>query len=188
MEVHIAELKIYEIGLTQAPETFHGQYNRRLECLWSCLNATKSWVDLFLCIPPAQYFGFSLLMYANLGITFVNLYQLLTFEHAEWDRTLAREQLNLPLILEQGEKNFVEAKEAAGLKNGGSEDMDAFTLMASRMRFARTSTAPSVAPAMSSQTAAPCEGMGDFQMDIFDEEWLRDFMMPGTANGIAMMQ
>jgi hypothetical protein len=188
MEIHIAELKIYEIGLTQAPETFHGQYNRRLECLWACLNATKSWVDLFLCIPPAQYFGFSLLTYANLGITFVNLYQLLTFEHAEWDRTLAREQLNLPLILEQGEKNFSEVKEAAGLKNSGSEDIDAFTLMASRMRFARTSIAPSVAPAISSQTAAPCEGLGDFQMDIFDEEWLRDFMMPGTNNGFAVMQ
>jgi len=188
MEIHMNELKIYGIGLTQAPDAFQGQYNRRVECLWACLTATKSWLDLFFCIPPARYFGFSLLMYANLGICFVNLYQLLTFEHSEWDRALARESVNLPLILEQGEKSFSEVKEAVGLESDGHEGIDAFTLMASRIRFARTSIGPGITQAMSSQSTAQYEGMGDFQMDLFDEEWLRDFMIPGTNNGFSMMQ
>jgi hypothetical protein len=110
MEIYDTEMRIHEIALSQAPDIFSGQENRRLECLYACLNAAKSWVDVFLSIPPVQYVGFSASTYVNLIHCFVSIYRLLTFEHPEWDVGVVRQNLDVSSFAEQTERNFSQVK------------------------------------------------------------------------------
>src|ERR1700753_1547419 len=122
MELYDTELRIYEIGLSQPPDVFSDCYNRRLECLCACLNAAKSWAEVFLSIPPAQYLGFSTSTYINLIHCFIGIYRLSTFEHPEWDRSIVQENLDVGSFSEQVERNFSQVKEVAGIDLDGSED------------------------------------------------------------------
>jgi hypothetical protein len=174
MELYNVERTIYEIGFTQAPNVFIGPYNRRLECLCACLNVTKSWVDTFLSILPAQYVGFSGSIYLNMIGCFLGIYRLSTFEHPEWDRGSVRKTIDVSFLLDVAEKNFAEVKEAAGLDLGGSEDVDFFSIMASRIRFIKTAWDPTAVYAMDSLSAARSGEMGDFPVQALDDEWMTD--------------
>jgi hypothetical protein len=178
MELYDAELRIHEIGLSQAPDIFSGQYNRRLECLCACLNAAKSWVEVFLSIPPAQYVGFSTSTYVNLMRCVVCIYRLATFEHPEWDRGLVQENLDVSLFMETMERNFSQVKEAAGLDLNGSEDMDTFSMVAARTRGIKMWWDATTAPSMGSLDVASGAEIGDFPMEFLDDEWLRDVLGP----------
>jgi len=178
MELYTTELSIYEIGLSQALDVFSGQKNRRIECLCICLNAVKSWIEVFLSIPVAQYVGFSALVYSNIMHCFVDIYRLSTFEHAEWDRELFREQLHVSSFLEQCEKNFAGVKEAAGLDIGGSEDMDSFSIMTSRVRVVKMSWDAANASMTNSVGMPSNDESYDFPMDFSDEDWMRDLLGP----------
>ena len=178
MRLYHTELSIYEIGLSQALDLFSGQYNRRLECLCACLNATKAWVNIFLSILPAQYVGFPSSTYLDLIRCILGIYRLSTFEHPEWDRRLVQESVNVSLVLEKAEQNFLQVKEAAGLDICGSEDTDTFTLMASRTGIFKTWWDASAASTMGSPAIASGAETGDFPMEFLDGDWLRDILGP----------
>ncbi|KAK9350915.1 hypothetical protein V1523DRAFT_435885 [Lipomyces doorenjongii] len=147
LELYNTEFSIHEIGFSQAPDIFTGQYNQRFECLCACLQATKSWVD---------------------SASSIRLYRLSTCEHPEWDRGLVRETLDVSLILEEAEKKFAQVKEAAGLDLGGSENLDFFSIMASKLRSIKMSwDAMSISTTASFSTAALDE-LGDFPMEFLD--------------------
>ncbi len=176
MELYTTQLSIYEIGVSQTPDIFKDQQNGRIECLWSSMNAVKSWIDIFLSIIPAEYIGFSILVYSNIAHCFVGLYQLSIFEHPEWDRALFREHLNISSILDHCEKNFSRVKEEAGLDISGSEVMDSFSSMGSRIRAFKLSWGAS-----NSSTVGPSsqDELYDFPMpDFSDQDWLRDLLGP----------
>jgi hypothetical protein len=176
MELNTTELSIYEVGLSQAANLFSGQDNRRIECLWGCLNAIKLWIDLFLSITPSQYVGFSALVYSNMTHCIVGIYRLSTFEHPEWDRALVREHIDVISFLEECENNFARVKEEAGLDIGGSEDMDSFSRMASVIRAIRMSWGATNASAMTSVETISNNGVLDFPIDFSDEDWLQDLL------------
>jgi hypothetical protein len=178
MELYTTELSIYEIGFSQAPDAFNGEPNRRVECLWLCLNATKSWSDVFLSITPPEYVGFSALIYCAMPRCFVTMHRLATFEHAEWDQAILREHQDVSYFLEQSVKNFASVKEAAGLDIGGSEDVDSFTSMAARIRVIKMSWDSANAPAMTSVGMPYNDGLYDFPMEFSDEDWLKDLLGP----------
>jgi len=182
LELYTTERHIYEVGLSQAPGIFRGQENQRIECLWSCVNATKSWNDLFLSIPPARYVGFSALDYSNMTHCFLSMYRLSTFEHAEWDRTLCIEHLDISSFLEAAGRNFARVKEAAGF-DVGSEDVDSFSNMASRIRVIKMSWDAANTSA-STSIAEPCTDdhheLYGFPMELSPEDWLVDLL--GTLN------
>ncbi|KAK9257993.1 hypothetical protein V1519DRAFT_455882, partial [Lipomyces tetrasporus] len=178
MELYNTELNIHEIGLLQAPNSLRGQHNWLLECLFAYLNATKSWIDIFLSILPAQYVGFSAAIYTNMAHCFIGIYRLSTFEHPEWDRGLVRENLDVSLFLEQVEKNFAQVKEAAGLDLGGSEDIDSFNNFASRIKIIKMWWNARTVSTMAPHDTASGDVMGDFPMEFLDDDWLRDLLGP----------
>ncbi|KAE9370271.1 hypothetical protein N431DRAFT_559479 [Stipitochalara longipes BDJ] len=178
MELYDTELRIHEIGLSQSPDIFNDQDNRRLECLYACLNAAKGWVDVFLSIPLAQYVGFSTPTYVNLIHWFVSVYRLSTFEHPEWDRGFVRENLDLSLVLETTERNFLQVKEVAGLDQNGSEDLDTFSIMASKTRVIKMWWEATTMSTLNSLSEAPSDRMDDIPMDFLDDNWLRDVLGP----------
>jgi hypothetical protein len=173
LALHSTELSIYEIGLSQAPDIFNGENNRRIECLWVCLKVAKSLMDVFFEITPAEYVGFSQLVYSIMLQCLLVMYRLLTFEHAEWDRALAREHLDLSSILEETENNWAKVKEAAGLDIGGSKDVDPFTFMASRIRVVKLSWEATKASIMAPDGPSSNDQLFDFPMDFSEEDWLK---------------
>ncbi|KAK9489677.1 hypothetical protein V1508DRAFT_406919 [Lipomyces doorenjongii] len=155
LELYNTEFSIHGICFSQAPDIFIGQYNQRFECLCACLQATKSWVDMFLSILPAQYVGFSALMYAKMTRCFIGLYRLSTCEHPEWDRGLVRETLD-------AEKKFAQVKEAAGLDLGDSENLDFVSIMASKLRSIKMSWDAMPISTTASFSTAALDELGDF--------------------------
>jgi len=178
MELYDTELRIHEVGLSQSPDVFCGQDNLRLECLYACFNAAKGWVDVFLSIPPVQYVGFSTPTYVSLMHWFVSVYRLSTFEHPEWDRGFVRQNLDLSSALETTERNFLQVKEVAGLDPNGSDDLDTFSIMASKARVIRMWWEATAGSTSNSVGEAPSEGMNDIPMDFLDDSWLRDVLGP----------
>jgi hypothetical protein len=177
MELYTTELAIYEIGLSQTPDIFSGQLNRRIECLWGCLNAIKYWIDVFLSITPSQYVGFSALIYSNMTHCIVGMYRLSTFEHLEWDQALVGEHLDVMSFLEECEKNFERVKEEAGLDITGSEDVDSFSRIASVIRAIRMSWGgPTNASIITSTGMSSNNELYDFPIDFSDEDWLKDLL------------
>jgi len=177
MELYMIELGIYDVGFSQAPDRFSGGSNQRLECLCACLHATKSWVEIFLRIPPVQYVGLSVSFYKNSGRCFMAMYRLLTFDHTDWDRELARETLDSSSFLDQVEKNFSLVKDAAGPDLEGSDHVDPFSFKSSHIRTARISLEAAIGLYKSTSTAQSGETSG-FPMEKFDNEWLRDLFDP----------
>jgi hypothetical protein len=180
MELYTTELTIYEVGLSQAPNLFSGQHNRRIECLWGCLNAIKFWMDVFLSIIPSQYVGFSALIYSNMTHCIVGIYRLSIFEHPEWNRALVDEHLDVMSFLEECEKNFARVKEKAGLDIGSSEDVDSFSRMASVIRAIKMSWGATNASAITSVGMPSNNEIYDFSIDFSDEDWLKDLL--GSCN------
>jgi hypothetical protein len=176
MELYTTELSIYEVGLSQAPDIFSGQHNRRIECLWGCLSAIKSWTDVFLSITPSQYVGFSALIYSNMTHCIVGIHRLSTFEHPEWDRALVGEHLDIISFLEECEKNFARVKEEGGLDIGGSEDVDSFSRMASVIRAIRKSWGATNVSTMTLIGMPSNSEVMDFPIDFSDEDWLKDLL------------
>ena len=180
MILHSTELSIYEIGLSQAPDIFLGEDNRRIECLWTCLNVSISLMNVFFESTPVDYVGFSQLIYAVLLQCLLVMYRLLTFEHPEWDRALVREHLDLSSILERCESAFSQVKDVADIIPGSSEVIDPFTLMASRVRVVRLSWEATKASMMAPEGTASNDLLFDFPIDFSEEDWLK---VLGSWNG-----
>ena len=108
----------------------------------------------------------------------MGIYRLSMFEHIDWDRALFREQLDVLSFLGQIERNFASVKSEAGLDIGGSEDMDTFSNLASRIRVVRGfwDQANSTEIPSSSVPLSDHLDMSDFNMDFADEDWLRSVL------------
>ena len=175
----MTDFSIHEVGLSQGVGFFDTSENRRIECLWTCLNALKSWIDVYSGIPLAQYPGFSTMIYSNMIRSLIGLYRLTTFEHAAWDRTVIRNHIDTSSFLEQCEKNFAAVKHVTDLDMGGSHDTDFYTIMASRIRVVRgiwertgSLTMPSLAAPLGDDL-----DLADFPVDFADDDWLRNVLM-----------
>ena len=165
---------MYEIALSSASNTFSGQNSRRIECLYSCLNAAKSWQDTFLSIPPAQYVGFSALIYHCLARCLIGISRLTTYENPEWDCSLAREILNPAAFLDEMEKKSLSVKDAAGLDAGSSDAMDIFSILASRLRKVRVSHFPTLNDPKTTAGplgTPPSDELSDYPMPLLDDDW-----------------
>jgi hypothetical protein len=176
IEYHAAELIAYQVGLCQGSDIFCNQTNQRIECLWGCVNAIKSWFSLFLSIELAQYIGFSTFMYTKMSTFFMGLYRLATLQHPEWDLTLVRDHLDVPSFLSEAERNFRLAKDAVGFDLGGSEDMDHFTRMANKMAKIQTIWEVKTGLVTVSHEMLPNDEVYDFPMEFAEDDWLRDLI------------
>ena len=166
LEIHITELSIHEIGFSQAQDEFTGPFNLRFECLFGCLQAIKSWIDVFLTIPPIEYVGFSASIYAMMARCLIDLWRLSTCEYAEWDDRLVRESLDVSSVIEQTQRNFSMVKDAAGLDLGVTQDCDFFGIMATKLSSMKASWD---AMSASTELATPLpDELGEFPMEFLD--------------------
>ena len=168
LELHTTEICIHEVGFSQAPEPFLGQLNQRFERLWACLQATKSWIEVFLTIPPAQYVGFPACMYTKMARCLIGLWRLSTCEHSEWDRGLVRETLDVSQVLAQTQTSFAQVKQAARLDRGGSADQDFFSIMSTRLLSVKASWDAHAVSATAELNESAVDDLGEFPTEFLD--------------------
>lgn len=94
----------------------------RIDSLWACLSATKSWFTLFFCldvIPLFQYPQLAMPVFNQLAHCLIVLFRLSTFESPNWDRKRVRQELNLGETVKLMASRWEEVATAANLNEGG---------------------------------------------------------------------
>ena len=103
----------------------------------------------------------------------VSLYRLLTLEDPGWNRGLVRETANLSNILEQIVEKFSQVKTVADLDSSGSANVDIFSRTAGTLRSIKAWSDAKLAAELG-HGIVPEETMGEANMELFDDIWLRD--------------
>lgn len=170
LELHITELCINEVGLSQASDIFPALTNQRFECLWASLRAMKSWIDVFLTIAPSQYVGFSACTYAQMARCLIGIWRLSTCEYPEWDRKLVTDNIDVSLVLEQAKSNFSRVKEDAGLTGEclQHQHQDFFTIMASRLGSLKASWDTDIGSTTVSPDTLLSFDLGEYATEVLD--------------------
>ena len=176
--LYSTELKVHEIALSRAPMVCDSPKFERLDLLYACLHATKSWLDLFLSLPSASYVGFSIQMFTQMAHCIISLFRLLTFDDPSWDRGLAQDTANLSQILGQIIEIVSQVKVVAGLDHGTSEDNDIFSVLARTIRSIKIWWDAKLA-AESANSMALDETLGETAMEFWDDVWLKDILAQG---------
>lgn len=88
---------------------------KQLKRLYACIESIKSWFEMFLAIPPADYIGFPFSISSQLVHCLTTLYRLSTLNDSNWDKGSVRETTDLLPILDQVINNMEQVAAVAGL-------------------------------------------------------------------------
>lgn len=182
LHLYSTELKVHEVVFARPPIVFNSPGFQRLDSLYSCLQATKSWFDIFLGFPPASYVGFSIPIFTQMAHCIIALFRLTTFDDPIWDRGLVRETADLSLILERIIEKHNQVKVAADLNYGASEGKDVFSETARTIVSIKTWWDAKLAAELTDNVVLN-ETLGDMNMDLSDDQWLKDIL--GQGDGIS---
>ncbi|KAL5319887.1 hypothetical protein ACEPPN_012945 [Leptodophora sp. 'Broadleaf-Isolate-01'] len=169
-------------GMVTAPVSFYlKSFEGQLQNLKDNIppELSNNGINAFLSISPADYPGFSALTYSNMTHSFLTAYRLSTFEHAEWDRVLCLEHLDVPSFLEQAGDKFGQVKAATNLiVNAG--DVDPFSVMSSKIQLIKKSWEIKHGSLRGSIPQFSRDELYDFAMEFSDGDWLGDLL--GSCN------
>ncbi|KAH8593547.1 hypothetical protein B0O99DRAFT_626565 [Bisporella sp. PMI_857] len=174
LELHNLEALVYEVGCSPSPDMFPVQSHRRIECLYACLNAVKSCIDILEALTPSQYIGLPFLTYSATSHSFRVFYRLLTFQHPDWDQTLVRQTLDFLSILNELEAKLRNSREDTGLDSDGSDFLD---LLAGRIgRIKKWWEATAASPTVEAGGDTTFDGMEFDALQFVDEDWFNDLL------------
>ncbi|KAL3436115.1 hypothetical protein BDV09DRAFT_58709 [Aspergillus tetrazonus] len=143
---HYTTLTLHESALTNSPITTTTLDFQQLEHHFACLEAAKSWFELFLSIPPVEYIGFPFSIFAQMVHNLVVLYQLSIFEDPSWDVATVRKTVDVLAVLETVIRNMGEVAAAAGLE--GDPESDVFSVVAKMYKSVQVGWEVNLAPAL----------------------------------------
>jgi len=175
-----AELAIHEFALLSNTSLFYITPDfQRLESLYACLHASRSWFDLFLTISPALYPGIPFSLYTQMSHNVVASYRLATFEGPDWDLTAARQTINPSIVLDQIIQNMSQVRDLAGLNSGDGDISDPFTEVAKRLSSIKGWWDAKFGPPLGAEVPVFDEVAAMNQsMAFWDEGWLSE-ALPG---------
>lgn len=119
-----AIIVIHEHSLDSCPPSTTNL--ERIDSLWACLSAAKSWFTLFFCldvIPLLQYPQLAMPWFNQLAHCLIVLFRLSTFESPNWDRKRVRQELNLGETVKLMASRWEEIATAANLNKGSTQDI-----------------------------------------------------------------
>ena len=176
---HNTELSIHEVAFSKVVDSG----KQRLDSLWASLQATKSWFDLFLQIPPVEYVAITFSLFSQFAHCIVALSRLSTYEHPDWDVKLARESCNMSTILDEIIDRFLRVKAEACLDPNKPGESDIFSSNARRLgaikqwwdtKLAAEQLASAENQFEESATNDPM--LSGPPIDFSDDGWLRDIL------------
>lgn len=104
------EIFLYEISLSDSPQTTKESIFPRIKILYSCLNSAQSFLDSFFSILPEQYPYLTFVTWAQLSNVLVVIERLHLIKLEGWDVSYVQSATNFPAVLERLAHSF----EAAG--------------------------------------------------------------------------
>lgn len=108
-----AELAIHEVFI-KAPIPTNSPDPQSLKSLHTCLLAAKSWLDVWLCVPPEHYMGVSFTIFFQFCRALVDLFMLSTLDDPTWDRKAVQDCVNLFHYLDLLQTKFKRSSDQPG--------------------------------------------------------------------------
>ena len=119
-------------------------------------------------------------IFTQMAFCILALYRLTTYDDPAWDRGLVRDTADLSLILGQIIEKCAQVKGVMNLDPGTSEDKDLFSGNARTIKAIKTWWDAKVAAELNDNNNIGLnETLGEMNMDIFDDVWLRDIFGQG---------
>lgn len=190
-------MSLYESALPKGAisSTVNVTYEH-LDYLYGCLDATKSWFDVFLSIPPGEYIGFPFAVFAQMVQNLATLFQLSTLESPLWDTANVRRTADILRILDTIVSHMSLVSTINGLDGGTEADICSIiaqTYHAVRVGWeTRLNTDPIVSsvvdpvPPIIDQNLPNIPPMPSDALPLMgDNDWLTDMLntMNQTENG-----
>jgi len=157
----------------------------RIELLYKCLVAGRSFFDSFLLVHPDQYYNLPFAPWVQLAGVLMTVCRLLLFKCDGWDLVHAREVINFPHLLKQLVAQFT----AAGKYGNHLEEENKFLRYAQMMRLASTNWQQKISievsatqdTQQSATVALDDQAMGDYLSldDLFWQDFIGEW---GTTN------
>ncbi|KAL4862495.1 hypothetical protein BDV12DRAFT_190377 [Aspergillus spectabilis] len=185
---HYTSLTLHESALTNAAVLSKNMNFQQLEYLYACLDASKSWFDLFLTIPPLEYIGFPFSIFAQMVHNLVMLYQLSTLNDPGWDTATVRRDVDVLSILSTVIENMSRVAGLARLE--GEPDSDVFSRVAKIYRTVQVGWEVKLAPDLFSQPGTDLSQPLADAMDTMptnfpltaDHDWMSEMINSLTQN------
>ncbi|KAJ4120005.1 hypothetical protein NW768_010288 [Fusarium equiseti] len=117
--------------------------NQRIESMYSCLRAIRTWFDVFFAVPIEEVAGSPFPIYIQLSQVQIALYRLTTSEDPAWDKQLVRNTADLLVLLDQTVDFFTRLDSAYKIKVSAGEET-VFRMAAKIMRNIKNSWEPTL--------------------------------------------
>ena len=135
--LYSTELSVNEIVFSQVSTDTNLSDLKQLKCLYACVESIRSWFEVFLGFPPAEYIGFPFSIFSQLVHCLTTLYRPSTLKDSRWDKGSVRETTDLLPILDQVINNMEQVAAVAGLDDGDIAEGDVFSRPARKFRSIR---------------------------------------------------
>ncbi|UDD59335.1 hypothetical protein AFCA_006757 [Aspergillus flavus] len=173
-----AELAIHEVFI-KAPIPTNSPDPQSLKSLHTCLLAAKSWLDVWLCVPPEHYMGVSFTIFFQFCRALVDLFMLSTLDDPTWDRKAVQDCVNLFHYLDLLQTKFKRSSDQPG------QDGEAtiFSKGVSMILAIKERWGPSLMEARpylpTTEMANPTvhdtlDNPGDLNLDGMDDAWMME--------------
>ena len=180
LQLYSTELNVNEIALSKAPFILNSPGFQRLDSLYACLDATKSWFELCLTFSPVSFVGFSISIFTQMAHCIITLHRLLTIDDPIWDRKLARDTADLSLILGKMIEKLSQVKVAADLDSGDPEAKDIFSSTGRTLESIKIWWDTKLAAELTNNVISD-ETLGETSMESFDDVWLENILYSGDG-------
>ncbi|KAE8414603.1 hypothetical protein BDV36DRAFT_298834 [Aspergillus pseudocaelatus] len=173
-----AELAIHE-ALIKAPIPTNGPDPHGVKSLHTSLLAAKSWLEVWLCVPPEHYLGVSFTILPMFCRALVDLFMLSTLNDPTWDRKAVQDSVNLFHYLDLLQTNF---KRSADHRAQEAE-ADIFAKGVNMISTIKERWGPSLIVAQQYPPAtevanptlqATLYSPGDLKLDGMDDAWMME--------------
>lgn len=179
-----AEISLYKISLSKSP-AFLDISNRdfdRIQTLHSCLQAVKSFFDIYLNLPISKMHCLSvpILTYFTWSLGVLQL--LTTFEHPDWNLEWARSAISFTDVLGKLSDIYGQVKSTLNLDPHTPVGEDIFSHSARRMSWMKSFfESGGIDPRLDHNPQySNSENTTDLSLgndsNLLDDQWLRDLM------------
>ncbi|MCJ1431004.1 hypothetical protein MMC27_000354 [Xylographa pallens] len=138
LHYHVVEIHLYEIGLS---ETHNSSYSThplgRLEIIYACLTALKSFFEAYVAIPNHAYYNLPLFEWIQFAYAIIVLSKLTFLQEDFWDATFSQQTLDLFDILDQAAARFEEAEKTVTVDTLPIEENGLFSRWARKIRWVK---------------------------------------------------
>jgi hypothetical protein len=195
MHYHVAEVSLYEAGLCKPPLATDAFPNfKRLELLCACLEASKSYFEVFFSVPVVNYIALSMPSWSHLTYSLANLHMLSSFDHPDWNLVYVRETIDFKTVLGRLTEQLERVNTLVGY-----EKFYMFSRTAKRMNCIKVYVEGKMAGPPQGAAGPEPDQMPDFEpvpgtedlpdfSQFLDDTWMRDIMEPSDYQFNAIVE